>query len=448
VNDRRIAAVALSCILVVALAVRLQPLIGNPETANGGLGRFGDTGLYAAVAANLAAGKGFTAPVVRPTSAGTPAPAVDQPVITRGPVYPFFLSLVLRLTEGLPGIERLHAARLTQAVLDALNCLAVFAIARAIYPHSFGSALLAALLAATCPYNVYYTRALLKESVATSLLTWTMAAVALAVRHAAVVWGVLGGAAAGLLALCTPQFLPWGPLAAGAIVLARRRAGGGRATAAALVVAWVAVVTPWTARNYAVFGRFIPVSTGDLGYSLYIGTFESNTNWIGWNVFPPEVFANDAERRAVLAQRDWFLSATAIGSIEATKADRFFRRLAFERFSADPLGMLVLGLTRLPRLWFQLYIPMYAEREASGAYFLVYLAFAVGALVIAAPDTRRRMLPIVALFLFQNAVYLPLHVEPRQATPVIPSILALSGIGAYVTAVKVTSVLRRRPSGT
>lgn len=49
---------------------------------------------------------------------------------------------------------------------------------------------------------------------------------------------------------------------------------------------------------------------------------------------------------------------------------------------------------------------------------------------------RRRMLPIVLRLVFQNAVYLPLDVEPRQATPLHPSLLTLSAIGLHLPAVK------------
>jgi uncharacterized membrane protein len=72
--------------------------------------------------------------------------------------------------------EVFAAIRHTQAVLGALDCIAVFALTRVLWPSSFVPALLAALLTALCPYTIYYTREILKETVATSLLTWTMLA--------------------------------------------------------------------------------------------------------------------------------------------------------------------------------------------------------------------------------------------------------------------------------
>ncbi len=436
-------------VVVLALAVRLYPMLAHPETRRGGLGAFGDSALYLALGFALADGTGF---------AVAPAPTLPpEPVIMRGPVYPFYVSLVYRAWRALAGPDALQrptarsevfaAIRRSQAVLGALDCVAVFALTRVLWPSSFVPALLAALLTALCPYTIYYTRQILKESVATSLLTWTMLAAALAARDRRLAWGVLTGIGSALLALCTPQFLPLAPMLALAIVAMRRAERAAVRVAAVALAAWVVTIAPWTYRNWVVFDRFVPVSTGDLGYGLYLGTFESNTNWTGWHEFPQEIFASTEQRQAVLAARDRFLAAAATGSIRAVEPDRVFKTLALERIAADPVGWLLLGFRRLPRLWFQLYIPMYAEPEASGLFFLAYFGLALWALVAVERDVRLRMLPIVLLFLFENAVYLPLHVEPRQATPLFPSLLCVSAIGLYAVARSAASTGSRSAAG-
>jgi hypothetical protein len=428
-------------ILTVALAVRLQPMLAHPETRREGLGPFGDSALYLALGFALVDGNGF---------AVSPAPGLPpEPVIMRGPVYPFYVSLVYRAWRALAGPDALRrptarnevfaAIRQSQAVLGALDCLAVFALTRVLWPSSFVPALLAALLTALCPYTIYYTRALLKETVTTSLLTWTMLAGTLAARDRRVVWGVLTGVGSALLALCTPQFLLLAPIVGVAIVAtamrAMRRAARGALTVAAITLAaWVATIAPWTYRNWVVFDRFVPISTGELGYLLYLGTFQSNTNWTGWHEFPDAIFTSPEEKQAVLAEVDRLLDAAATGSVRAVEPDRFFRTLALERIAADPLRWLLLGVRRLPRLWFQFYIPMYADPEASGLFFVAYFGLAVWGFVAVDRDVRLRMLPIVLLFLYQNAIFLPLHIEPRNSTPLFPSLLCLSAIGLYVSA--------------
>jgi len=99
VKHRRVAAVALTAIVVLALAVRLQPMLAHPETRRGGLGIFGDSWLYEALGFNLALGRDFA--VVAPAARGHAAPPVYEPVITRGPAYPFFISLVSQVVVPL-----------------------------------------------------------------------------------------------------------------------------------------------------------------------------------------------------------------------------------------------------------------------------------------------------------------------------------------------------------
>jgi hypothetical protein len=441
-------------VALLALAVRLLPMLAHPEARRGGLGPFGDSALYVALGVALGDGHGL---------AVSPAPGLPpEPVIMRGPVYPFYVSLVYRAWRALAGPDGLRrptapsevfaAIRQSQAVLGALDCLAAFALTRALWPSSFAPALLAALLTALCPYTIYYTRALLKETVTTSLLTWTMLAGTLAAHDRRVGWGVLTGVGSALLALCTPQFLPLAPILAFATVaiasVAQRRAKRSAVTVAAVTLAaWVATIAPWTYRNWVVFDRFIPISTGELGYLLYLGTFQSNTNWTGWHEFPDAIFASPAQKQAVRAEVDRLLDAAATGSVRAVAPDHFFRTLALERIAADPLGWLWLGVRRLPRLWFQFYIPMYADPEASGLFFLAYFGLGVWGLVAVEREVRLHMLPIVLLFLYQNAIFLPLHIEPRNSTPLFPSLLCLSAVGLYVLVRSAASTGSRSAAG-
>lgn len=79
-------------------------------------------------------------------------------------------------------------------------------------------------------------------------------------RRRAATWGVLGG----LFALINPIVgLAWAVLSSLAV---RRRQAWTRLALAALAAALV--LTPWTVRNYRVFGRFIPVKS-NLAYELY-----------------------------------------------------------------------------------------------------------------------------------------------------------------------------------
>ena len=83
----------------------------------------------------------------------------------------------------------------------------------------------------------------------------------------------------GFLFGCTAMFRPEYTLVAGAfVVLAAARWAWerewrlGAATVGLMVVALLLPILPWTIRNFVVFERFVPISTGG-GKALYVGTF-------------------------------------------------------------------------------------------------------------------------------------------------------------------------------
>jgi len=83
----------------------------------------------------------------------------------------------------------------------------------------------------------------------------------------------------GFLFGCTAMFRPEYTLVAGAFVVfaAARWAWErewrlGAATVGLMVVALLLPIVPWTIRNFVVFERFVPISTGG-GKALYVGTF-------------------------------------------------------------------------------------------------------------------------------------------------------------------------------
>ena len=83
----------------------------------------------------------------------------------------------------------------------------------------------------------------------------------------------------GFLFGCTAMFRPEYTLVAGAfVVLAAARWAWerewrlGAAAVGLMLVALLLPIVPWTVRNFVVFERFVPISTGS-GKALYVGTF-------------------------------------------------------------------------------------------------------------------------------------------------------------------------------
>jgi hypothetical protein len=76
----------------------------------------------------------------------------------------------------------------------------------------------------------------------------------------------------GLTALCRPVFLAFFPFAL-LYVWWRAKKGGKWQLSAAVAVVALLTISPWTLRNGAVFGRFVPISTG-MGLQLWRGNNE------------------------------------------------------------------------------------------------------------------------------------------------------------------------------
>ena len=407
----------------MALSVRLYPVITHPEQSRGGVGMFGDSFLYHNIAVNLYKGNGFS---------GTDD---LKPNITRPPLYPLFMSGVYRLfgkASDLASAETLHHSldkvRMVQCILDALICLVVFAMVRTIYAGSFWPAILSAFLYCFSFYNIFYTRALLAESLTTFFITLAVFFTALGLHQKKILWYCCAGAALGLTTLTRPEYILF------AVFLALLVFGvSGKplkialVRSAAILLTTLLVVAPWTLRNYITFKKFIPVSVSSFGMNLFSGTYESNTNWSGWDRLPKEAYTNEEEKALVLSL---FQAHDGDGTqIEAS--DRAFLELALKRIRKDPLKCFSVWLARIPRLWYQNAVPLYRDREASGTYFIFYFIFAVYAFFSFPAEQRLFMAPAGLLFIYLTLIFLPSHIEPRYGVGAMPPLIGLTGLGLW-----------------
>jgi hypothetical protein len=432
--------VLLGVILAAALAIRIYPVIESPETFRGGLGIFGDTYLYNAIAHNLYRGNGFSGTDYGGSlGIGENSPDLTyEPAVSRAPLYPLFLAGVYSVFgrhEARPTPDgwrtNFDRVRLVQCVLDTVTCLLVFLMARGVFPAPVWPAIVAAALYAVCPYNIFDSRALLTESLASFLVAASTLVSVLALRRAKPLWRLLAGGGWGLAALCRPELLPVGVIVAGFLFLVN--AGAWRIAGESLiavVMGVVLVVAPWVLRNLVAIGQ--PVLTvGGLGYALYFGTFETNTNWTGWGQFPDAIFADPSEKEAVQSLNTVYAALAATGSVRIKEPDGRFLQMAHDRIRRDPWGTLQTWTIKIPRLWYQFYIPMYLRREASGAFFLFYFSFALYAFVSAPRERKVLMGPVALVFGYLTLLYLPLHVEPRYGVPCMPGLISLAGIGLW-----------------
>lgn len=435
-------------ILLVALFVRINPVLMTPEPIRVGFGPFGDSFLYHTIAYNLHAGNGYSG-IDNGSAFGMPKPGMSveyEPAVTRGPVYPVFLAAVYRLwgdADAMKAITRWHVnwdrVRIVQSVLDTLICLLLFSTMRMLYSDRYLPAFLAAAMYSLSFYNIYYTRMLLSESVTTFLVAVAVMAGVLAMKSRRLGYWFVFGAGFGLASLSRPEYILF-PffMAATNFVLQRREIKKAVQVTAVLVCGLVVVIAPWALRNYMTYKQFIPTSVGALGLNLFIGTFE-NEDWHGWGQFPDRIYKSPEMKKEVKAWHAKLVYHLRRGTIGLKEYDQQFKALALETIKENPLDCFMLWIQRLPRLWYQDYIDMYQYREPSGIWFIMYFLFSVAALILVGPDLRIALSPILLLFIYMNLIYLPLHIEPRYGVPLYPGLCLLAAIGWWQGSLKIWS---------
>lgn len=189
-----------------------------------------------------------------------------SPSAFRPPAWPYLLAGVYEVTDA-----RWTAGRLAAAVLGTLSVLLVYLIGDAVFGRAV--ARWAGWLAALFPPMVFMSGSLGAES----LFVFVMLVAVFATLRArasphALRWALLAGAACGLAALTrTNGLVLVVPVAVGLAAAAGFRLPRPSLPAllapAVAAVAMVVTVAPWTIRNAAAFGEFVPVSTQG-GYSM------------------------------------------------------------------------------------------------------------------------------------------------------------------------------------
>ena len=320
------------------------------------------------------------------------------------PLYPYFLAALNAMFGSLLAIK------VVQALIGSLLIPAVFRIASAVSGPRAG--VVAAGLVAFYPEMIWYSAHFWCETLFLSLVWWAVERLLVAdlrdSRRAAIAAGILIG-----LAILTREtvlyLLPLGAL----WVFARRPR---RAALAGLVVAGsLALVLPWTVRNWIQFDSFIPVSTGG-GLNLYQGNAPLSRNEVY-----DEYYANEGK----VDQYKWARSA-GLKVIWERQPAWIFEKIRDEGPRLAELDSLALIHIRRGA---------YGEVACStyrGVAMVVLVPWiliamaSVGALARARPGPDRQMILLLGLLGAYLLLHIATHGFSRYRLPVLPAFMILA----------------------
>jgi hypothetical protein len=436
-NGGRVGLAALVAILLIGLGLRLDYAWDGREPVF-------DAAAYAAIAANLEQGNGFTV-----------GAAATQPSSNYSPGLPLLVAGAYEVTGGVH--ERL--ARVLLALVGSLAVLFTYLIGRRLSGPTAG--LIGAAAIAVYPALLEYQGMLMSEPLAATLLSGSVLAIfwasdpspgwregrgaengpslarpqaLLPLRHPGARW-LIPGLLLGATAMVRPEYLGVA-LLLGVVVFARTVSSDWQRAltqAAILLAGVVVVVAPWTIRNAVALDRAVPISTGG-GQVLFAGTYlpsDGDPEKVGAEVVArhPELFAPADAQRLRLEQILARLAAARYPELETDRAlSRMGREQLGDDISEQPLEFAGFLATKVGRIWSH---GPRAVMRAPGWEALHWALVGFGLLGLCLLAWRRRWeaLVLATVFLAITALSALLVASPRRVLVMLPLVAALAGVG-------------------
>jgi 4-amino-4-deoxy-L-arabinose transferase-like glycosyltransferase len=209
----------------------------------------------------MASGYGFSSPYY----------PLSGPTALEPPLYPTLLSIIFRLF-GIYSLTSGFIILSLNSLFSSLTCIPVYFSAK--YSLGARGAKYAAWAWAFYPFAIYFSAGRVWEYSLTGLLFTTCFCIAQRIHTSAKPLAWLGwGALYGLTALSNPSILSMLPFLLLLALYKVYRSGGHWLTYGALTtIAAIAVLTPWTVRNYRALGVLCPVRD-NIWLELYADNF-------------------------------------------------------------------------------------------------------------------------------------------------------------------------------
>lgn len=390
-----------------------------------------------------------------------PDARVFVPEVIRTPGYPAFVAAVYLVF----GVGNQMAVAAAQAVVFALLCLLVLALARRVTDDrtATGAALLTALFSPLPYFGALALTELWTAFVATiALLVLVRAAQTRAVRIYAV-----AGVLLSLTTLIRPAFVLLPFFLAIAVPLLIREQRQARAVRGWAVLALTAAVTlmPWFAYNYVHLGQITLSPAGGVGRGTWEASWQGR--WAGRTQAALTEAATtavtrdelDGRVRAIAAEtgsdpglmlsyvHEWRdihdLWDTPTDPAERARArmaaDQAYLAAGLAHIRADPAGHVIRRLTRGPFVLWAAEIPIRYSlinsvptlviRAIWLAQVVLLVLAALGAIHLYRRGRQLEAALLVLPLVYVTGVHLPLLCEARQSLPVKPLVLVLAAIG-------------------
>jgi 4-amino-4-deoxy-L-arabinose transferase-like glycosyltransferase len=318
----------------------------------------------------------------------------------RPPVYSLFLSLVYSIF----GKENLLAVRIVQALVSSCTCLIVYLLGKRLFTVTAAKVAMAAC--AVYPFFIYYSGAVLTETLFIFILSLIM--LALAGRRFA--WA---GVLFGFGILCRSELVVFFFFAlVGTFVVLRRKEALRKAVIMAAITG--ALLLPWMLRNYLAFHAFVPLTTMS-GYTFYEGNSPHNPTGGPGGALP-------------------FPDTRGMSEIEK---DRFLRHEAIRAIRENPRRMIPLMASKFKRLWnikLNTDNPAYASRLTVLASMISFtpllLLFIIG--LVVSWKRRRELIYLYLLVLSTTAINLAFVSSLRYRLPLEPFMIVVASYALVV----------------
>ncbi len=339
----------------------------------------------------------------------------EVPTVLRGPAYPAFVAGILFLGEGFYP----SSVQIAQAGVHAATAVLCFVIGMMLW-NSRRASTMAALVCAVHPFLLWYTARIVTETLATFLFTAFIAALLWYNDQRTTARIGLAGLLGGLAALCKQTFLPL-PFLAFAFIVLRQRDERRVVHALVIVCTTVAVVLPWTIRNYHVSNKVIPVHAL-MGYNFRVG-----------DVLAEHYFAAPMSYMTLVALgKPWQIEEDTITQKALHDAERLgdfsveqrILKASLDRYAADPMFLLRKLLLGLVMFWTISGSPTATVVTSALQIPLLVLTVFGGSKLI----RRQGMVSLTTLPLWLMAFYmlshLPMYSIARFGLVLVPAMLA------------------------